>query len=295
MPEKTSTSSPCSRRRSCSVCRATRLVCAPGLPDVSLSLARESSTAQPRHIHDSLVLGVVTAGARCIEAPGGKSSVTAGEIFVLPPGRAHACAPQGGPCSYMALSIAATSLPEDYPAALPLHIRDDRLAECLARLAEALEAPAGSLERQSLLAEVLERLATHGGPGTGGIGPDASTEPDVPGAEALAGAVRQARRLLEQNLDSGLDLSALAEACGIGPFALHRAFTQALGLPPHAFQTHVRLRQVKALLRTGATPVDAALASGFCDQSHMHRHFTRLVGLTPAQYARAHANGKRVG
>jgi AraC-like DNA-binding protein len=32
---------------------------------------------------------------------------------------------------------------------------------------------------------------------------------------------------------------------------------------------------------------DVAPAAGFTDQSHLHRHFRRRLGLTPGQYARA--------
>jgi AraC-like DNA-binding protein len=94
--------------------------------------------------------------------------------------------------------------------------------------------------------------------------------------------------MLTEEPERDIGLPELAECCGAEMYALHRAFTRVVGLPPHAFQTHQRLRRAKALLRAGASLTDAALAAGFCDQSHMHRHFTRLVGFTPAQYASAH-------
>ena len=156
MPEKTSTSSPSSRRR-CSEARA-RLVCPADLPGVSLSVAPCCAAAQPRHAHDSLILGLVTAGARRIITAAESVLVQTGEVFVLKPGLAHACAPEGGPCSYLAFSLGAAMQPD---GVVPVQLADHRLAEALERLAEALEAPVGPLERQSLLAEVLELLAAH--------------------------------------------------------------------------------------------------------------------------------------
>jgi AraC-like DNA-binding protein len=37
----------------------------------------------------------------------------------------------------------------------------------------------------------------------------------------------------------------------------------------------------------GAAPAEVAAQTGFFDQSHLHRHFTRTLGMTPAAYAAA--------
>lgn len=285
MPKTSCTSSPSSLPRSSSgaaeqsagqTWRA-RLVCPADLPGVSLAIAHNSAAVQPRHVHYSLILGVVTAGVRCISTPSEKASVSTGEVFTLAAGLPHACSPEGGPCSYLAFSITDDA----QTARLPLRIADAELANALSALAEAAQEQTGSLERQSLLADVLERLARHD------QGP-AAREQNAR-MSALDGAVRLARKLLEAEREPGLSLPELAAACNTDMYALHRAFTRIAGLPPHAFQTHQRLRRAKALLRAGASPGEAALEAGFCDQSHLNRHFARLTGLTPAQYAKAHS------
>jgi len=294
MPEKTSTSSPNSSRRSSSASdhpavRPVRLICPDGLPGVSLSIGCSSALAQPRHAHDSFILGVVTAGTRCMEIASETFHIAAGEAFALPPGLAHSCTPEHGPCSYLAFSIAPAALPAQTREALcqcAFWRRDDpQPANALLRLSEACESPCGLLERQSLLAEALDLFSTQ--PRLAGAKEEDSAPPEP--APLLAEAVRHAQEAMVADLLPGLSLPALAEVCGLDMYALHRAFTRVVGLPPHAFQTHLRLRLAKQLLRGGASLIDAALGAGFCDQSHMHRHFTRLVGLTPAQYARAHA------
>ena len=265
------------------------LLTCPHLPGLTLVRAEGSASAQPRHAHDSLVLGVVLAGSRRVEGAGQAVLVEAGAGFAIAPGLAHACAPgPEGRCSYLALSLEPAACPVAPPGPLPLRFEDAELTCALRNLAEAMEGVAGALERQSLLAECLERLAGLGCPSEGN-----ADEQPVP--EALAGAVLRAKEILAQGLEQGGEgtgLAGLAEACGAGPYALHRAFTRVVGLPPHAFQTHLRLRRAKALLRGGASPSEAAQAAGFCDQSHLNRHFARLVGLTPAQYARAFGEGK---
>ncbi|MEM8614505.1 MAG: helix-turn-helix domain-containing protein [Cyanobacteria bacterium P01_H01_bin.105] len=43
----------------------------------------------------------------------------------------------------------------------------------------------------------------------------------------------------------------------------------------------------KRLLASGYPILTAALATGFSsDQSHLHRHFQRRLGITPGQYAK---------
>ena len=40
------------------------------------------------------------------------------------------------------------------------------------------------------------------------------------------------------------------------------------------------------MLEAGETIAQTAAATGFADQSHLHRHFQRSLGLTPATYQR---------
>ena len=52
-------------------------------------------------------------------------------------------------------------------------------------------------------------------------------------------------------------------------------------LPPDSGELERRGR-----LLAGETISEVAVAVGFHDQAHLHRHFAKLVGTTPARYAR---------
>ncbi len=41
------------------------------------------------------------------------------------------------------------------------------------------------------------------------------------------------------------------------------------------------------MLLAGVPPSDVAAHCGFVDQSHMTRHFKRIVGVTPSRYVRS--------
>jgi AraC-like DNA-binding protein len=38
------------------------------------------------------------------------------------------------------------------------------------------------------------------------------------------------------------------------------------------------------MIAAGTRPADAAAAVGFADQSHLNRHFKRILGITPGRY-----------
>ncbi|HEX3777293.1 MAG TPA: AraC family transcriptional regulator [Polyangiaceae bacterium] len=105
-----------------------------------------------------------------------------------------------------------------------------------------------------------------------------------------AGASRAAARMRECLEHEGfqVDLDTLAAAAGLSKFHALRAFKRRYGLTPHAYQMCVRVRRVAHLLLAGTAPAEAAAACGFADQSHMNRHFKRILGVTPKQCLQAH-------
>ena len=63
-----------------------------------------------------------------------------------------------------------------------------------------------------------------------------------------------------------------------------RLFRQRTGMPPHALRIAHRIRAARRLLEAGDTIAATAAATGFSDQGHLHRHFTRSLGVTPGAY-----------
>jgi methylphosphotriester-DNA--protein-cysteine methyltransferase len=73
-----------------------------------------------------------------------------------------------------------------------------------------------------------------------------------------------------------------------------RAFRSEVGLPPYEYLTYLRVSRARTLLQGGGMRVaDAAQAVGFCDESRLHRHFRRIVGVGPGAYARSFAGTER--
>jgi AraC-like DNA-binding protein len=72
----------------------------------------------------------------------------------------------------------------------------------------------------------------------------------------------------------------------MSPCRLNRCFAREVGMPPHEYQTLLRVRAVKAAIAGGAGLAEASAAAGFFDQSHMTRCFRKVVGMTPGVWAR---------
>jgi AraC-like DNA-binding protein len=97
---------------------------------------------------------------------------------------------------------------------------------------------------------------------------------------------RRAKAYLQARFNEPVSLDELATVASISRYHLVRSFTAKVGLPPHAYQLHVRLAHARAMLYAGMSPVDVAAQVGFADQSHLTRHFKRVWRTTPGDYSR---------
>lgn len=105
-------------------------------------------------------------------------------------------------------------------------------------------------------------------------------------------AVLRAVELMRRRLASTLTLEELAEVAGLSPFHFARQFKTATGHPPHDYLVRLRVDRAQELIRHhGREWTMAAIAheTGFADQSHMARHFKRVLGVSPREFADARA------
>lgn len=79
----------------------------------------------------------------------------------------------------------------------------------------------------------------------------------------------------------------MAQSVAVSPYHMIRKFKSSFGLTPHQFQIQCRVRKAQKLLEEGKSVIEAAYATGFCDQSHFDRCFRKIVRLTPNEYKQA--------
>jgi AraC-like DNA-binding protein len=163
-------------------------------------------------------------------------------------------------------------------------VRDAVLAARLARVFASMTESRSLLQNESLLLSVVARLITdhfvRGHP------------LDEAGREHAA--VTRAKEWLDANSQQNVSIRSLAGVAGLSPYYLVRAFHKQVGVPPHQYQTVVRVNRARKLLASGAALSDVAYRTGFCDQSHLTRCFKRTLGVTPGRYAACHVE-RRLG
>lgn len=84
----------------------------------------------------------------------------------------------------------------------------------------------------------------------------------------------------------GITLDEAAALVHAHPAHLVRAFSTAYGIAPHQYLNSRRVDRARRLLLDGVRPSEVATATGFFDQSHLTRHFRKLVGVTPGRYTK---------
>ena len=99
-----------------------------------------------------------------------------------------------------------------------------------------------------------------------------------------SGAMRRVRERLADDVSNPPSLAELAALSGLSRYQVLRRFEREYGLPPHAWLMQQRLERARRWIRAGSGLADAAVRSGFADQSHMTRDFARTFGYTPGAW-----------
>jgi AraC-like DNA-binding protein len=244
----------------------------------------------PRHWHEEYQLCLVHAGGGELFYRGERHATPAASLFVVHPGEVHANQTETG-CSFRSMYVAPEFLRAAAAAvagreqALPFFpdplIFDDEVITTYLALHRSLESPAPTLERESLLAGLLARLVAR----------HARVRPHRAAARGgERAAVGRVRDYVAAHHERNITLGELSRVANLSPFHLTRVFAKEVGMPPHAFQTQVRVARAKRLIRRGLPLSLVAAATGFADQSHLIRHFKRLMKITPGEYSKNSKN-----
>jgi AraC-like DNA-binding protein len=207
-----------------------------------------------------------------------------GSIHVKEPGEVQRDRAHDGPTTFTVVLLPGRDVErirdEGKVVAIPHFDADDARAAPFHRLHDAICAGADRLSLEVATAEAVAMFARLG---------TATPEVNRP--------VRRAIEYLRENLTESVTLDGLATHAALDKFHLCRAFRRQIGMPPHAYLTHLRIQRARELLAQGVRASDLAPRVGFYDQSQLTRHFRRIIGTTPAVYAnsRSRATMSRSG
>jgi len=96
---------------------------------------------------------------------------------------------------------------------------------------------------------------------------------------------RHAAQLLSAS-HGGLSIERLAAGHGVSYKRLERVFARDVGLSPKHFARVARVQRALELstLRPGMALAELAAHSGYADQAHFGREFSRLIGISPRAF-----------
>jgi len=252
----------------------------PAVPGVvEVFHAHFTGYAYPMHVHEAWTLLIVDDGAVRYDLDRHEHGTPHDTVSLLPPHVPH----NGSPATpggfrkrvvYLDTSLLGADLvgsAVDTP-----DLRDPVLRRRVGQLHHALDHAGDELEAASRLTFIGERLTAH-------LRPRLVT--DVPRADP--GLARRLRELLDARIVEGVALEEAAALLHAHPAHLVRAFSTAYGIAPHQYLNSRRVDRARRLLLEGRRPGEVATATGFFDQSHLTRHFRKLVGVTPGRYAKS--------
>jgi AraC-like DNA-binding protein len=247
------------------------------LPGIELMSAHWVRHSFSKHFHDCYTIGINDAGCGSFDCGGARHYATPGALNLIAPGETHTGqAAHADGWSYRDFYIDAACMEgaPDFPSAV---VQDAELARKFRLTFDLLrKIPSSRLEQEYHLLQAIRRLCDrHSTIRT-------SSEPLED-----RGRIVKVRDYLHAHFDRNVSTEELARVAGWSRYHTIRAFHHQAGLPPHAYQNIVRVNEARRLLRRGASIADAAISTGFCDQSHMHHIFRRVAGTTPGQYKRA--------
>jgi AraC-like DNA-binding protein len=95
-------------------------------------------------------------------------------------------------------------------------------------------------------------------------------------------AVRRAREAILDDPGAVWTVPTLAAIAGYAPHHLSRVFRSTTGMTVSEYRERVRLGCAIAMLRDGNPVVDVASHLGYCDQAHLARRASEVLGLPPS-------------
>jgi AraC family transcriptional regulator len=231
-----------------------------------------------RHAHPYANLSVILAGS--LRERVGREEVTVGPLSVVvkPAGTEHAnrFGPEGATLLRVEVPTVLLSDLEDGTQAVSgwRWVESPALVRWLLRL--TLRSADGSAPSADDAAEVLAAI-----PG------------EAPPGEALPPMwLARVRERIRDERGRGARVHHLAADAAVHPVYLARQFRRHYGTSLTAFRHAQRVRRASTLLMAhDASLSGVAYDTGFADQPHLTRVFSRLLGVTPARY-RALARGE---
>ena len=252
--------------------------------ELRLESYRFEGTQQPfpNHFHEYYVIGFVESGERCLSCKNNEYAIQKGNVLLFNPGDNHACVQNdGGTLDYRGFNISKEVMLDlteevtgkrELPGFSENVIFDEEVICYLHPLHEmVMKGLCDFGKEENLLLLISMLIQRYGQPFENCI-PECREE------------IEKACRFMEQHFAERIYLDQICSYAGLSKSTLLRAFTKSKGVTPYSYLENIRIGEAKKMLEQGFPPIEAALRTGFSDQSHFTNYFNRFIGLSPGVY-----------
>ena len=252
------------------------------LPGVTIASNSYSGHQFQPHFHDHYVIMIVDEGVNEGVCEKKRFQVTANDILMINPGEIHTGSSYQGKhlrysAFYVDVDFFTQHLPLDRrspPVFTSLLEKNQRLAYELKDLILSTRADESPFELEEKKVKTFGELMTFAG----------SNNRDA--IHSVASSVQKIKTFIREQYNQQFSLEALAKYAGLSQYHLIRTFKHNVGITPFQFLRNYRIERAKRELLTNKAIAEVALDVGFYDQSHFHKHFKLVTGITPREFQR---------
>jgi len=240
-----------------------------------------SDLSYKKHSHEEYSLGVVNKGESSFWCEGKLTEIYQKTLVFIPHNIVHACNPHSDkPWRYKMIYVQPYWVKGfmeshgggtiSYPVVKDLS--NQKVFVEVNKLIDILVSPVEFLEKEASLLTLFERMVC-----------------DVDKREYLSHRKLQPKlKTIKEYLHNcfleKITLDHLEEVSGLNKFFIIRLFKEEFSVPPHTYQTLLRINYAKKELRKYKPITEVAYEAGFYDQSHFNKVFKNHVGVTPDRY-----------
>jgi len=236
----------------------------------------------PSHFHEHYVIGFVEKGERVLSCRDREYAIEEGSIVLFNPGDSHACVQSdGGTFDYRGFNISKEimlDLAEEVtgkrepPGFSKNVVCDEEIACHLRTLHEMVMKGTGEFGKEETLLFLLSYLIQNYEKPSRRCIPECRQE------------IEKTCEYMTAHFTERIYLDQICRHAGLSKSTLLRAFTKEKGVTPYRYLETLRINEAKKLLSEGVPPVEAAIRTGFSDQSHFTNYFSSFIGLSPGVY-----------
>ncbi|MDX5621952.1 AraC family transcriptional regulator [Clostridioides difficile] len=237
----------------------------------------------PNHFHEHYVIGFIEKGQRYLSCKNKEYTTSTGDLLLFNPFDSHTCEQiDDKVLDYRCINIKPEIMKKtvfeitgkNYLPKFnqPVIFRSE-LVPLLQELHYIIMEEELDFKKEELFFFLIEQLI------------EEHTEPNLQSnLENTNIEIQAVCDYLENNYAEHIVLDELSTIAGMNKYSLLRNFTKLKGITPYRYLENIRVNKAKKLLEKGVEPIDAAIQTGFVDQSHFTNFFKNFIGLTQKQY-----------